>query len=282
MSDARDGNAEQIAFWNGPGGASWVAGQVRMDATLAPVADAVIAHAEVRTGERVLDIGCGCGATALALADAVGPEGRVTGLDVSAPMLGLARTRAAGRANVDWVLEDATTHGFAPASADLLFSRFGVMFFDDPVAAFANLRTALAPGGRVAFACWRPFDQNPWMQLPLRAVTTVVPPLPRPGPDEPGPFAFGDTARVTRILTAAGFAPPRFEPFDFHMTLGDGSGLEAAVEQGITMGPAARALQDQPDNVRANAKVALSAALGPFLEAGTVRLPAAVWLVSTK
>ncbi len=280
MSEARDGNAEQIAFWNGPGGASWVAGQARMDAALAPVGDAAIAHAKVRPGERVLDVGCGCGATALALADGVGPAGHVTGLDVSGPMLDLARTRGAGRGNVDWVLEDATTHGFAAASVDLVFSRFGVMFFDDPTAAFANLRRALAPGGRVVFACWRPFDQNPWMQLPLKAVTGVVPPLPRPGPEEPGPFAFGDRTRVTRILTGAGFAPPQFEPFDFHMTLGDGSGLDAAVEQAISMGPSARALQEQPDDLRAQARAAVAAALEPHLDGGRVRLAAAVWLVS--
>jgi SAM-dependent methyltransferase len=281
MSGTDDLHERQVAFWNGPGGEIWVARLTRMDAMLAPVADAAIAHAAPRRGERVLDIGCGAGTTTLALADAVGPAGHVTGLDVSAPLLELARSRSAGVGNVDWVLADASRHVLPPASADLLFSRFGVMFFGDPASAFANLRGALRPGGRLVFACWRSFDQNPWMGVPLRAVQTLVPPLPRPGPDDPGPFSFGDRARVERILTQAGFAAPRFTPFDLAIDVAGGQGVDMAVAQSLDVGPARALLQDQPPDVVDAAAAAIRTALLPYVEGSSVRLPGAVWLVDS-
>jgi SAM-dependent methyltransferase len=281
MSGTDDLHERQVAFWNGPGGEIWVARLTRMDAMLAPVADAAIAHAAPRRGERVLDIGCGAGTTTLALADAVGPAGHVTGLDVSAPLLELARSRSTGVGNVDWVLADASRHVLPPASADLLFSRFGVMFFGDPASAFANLRGALRPGGRLVFACWRSFDQNPWMGVPLRAVQTLVPPLPRPGPDDPGPFSFGDRARVERILTQAGFAAPRFTPFDLAIDVAGSQGVDMAVAQSLDVGPARALLQDQPPDVVAAAAAAIRTALLPYVEGNSVRLPGAVWLVDS-
>src|SRR5512135_883468 len=153
-------NAEQLAFWNGPGGARWVARQEHTDATLAPVSDALLALAAPRTGERVLDVGCGCGAATLALARAVGPTGRVDALDISAPMLAEARARAAaaGITNIGWVQADAATATLG--RFDLLVSNFGVMFFGDPVVAFAHMRRAANPGARMAFVCWRPLDAN--------------------------------------------------------------------------------------------------------------------------
>jgi SAM-dependent methyltransferase len=197
MSDPSTLHAEQLAFWNGPAVTCWITKQEQMDAALAPVADAAIALAAVQSGERVLDIGCGSGATSIRLARLVGPTGHVTGLDVSKPMIELARKRSVGIANLDWLLADAAAQDFPPRSADLLFSRFGVMFFGEPVTAFANLRRALRPGGRLVFACWRPLNENPWTLLPLQVVQSLVPPMPRPGPNDPGPFAFDDPERVT-------------------------------------------------------------------------------------
>ncbi len=277
MSDAATLHAQQVAYWNGPGVARWITHQARMDAGLMPVAEAAMALAAVQPGETVLDIGCGSGATSIALAGLVGGSGHVTGLDVSAPMIELARTRGAGIANLDWRQADAAAEEFPPGSADLLFSRFGVMFFGDPVGAFTNLRRALRPGGRLVFACWRPFNENPWMMLPLQAVQTLVSPLPRPGPEEPGPFAFGDPERVTRILTAAGFATPTFTRFDMAMQLG--ANLDEAAEQAAAFGAAGRALQDQPDAIQHAARAAIRAALAPHAKAGHVALPGAVWLV---
>jgi ubiquinone/menaquinone biosynthesis C-methylase UbiE len=282
MAEAHELHAEQVAFWNGPGAERWVVNQARMDATLEEVLQAALAHAAPREGEAVLDIGCGCGATTLALAAKVGPSGHVTGLDVSGPMLTRARDRSAGLANVACIRADAAAHAFDPASVDLIFSRFGVMFFGDPAAAFANLRRALRPQGRMVFACWRPFPENPWMRVPLHAAYAHVPPLPKLGPEDPGPFSFADPDRVTRILTQAGFAKPHFTKRDFAMDLANGEGLDAAAQQAANFGPASRAMQDQPEAARVAATGAIRAALAPYATSdGRVALPAALWLVDS-
>jgi len=161
-------------------------------------------------------------------------------------------------------------------------SRFGVMFFGDPVAAFTNLRSGLKPGGRVRFACWRPIGENPWLQIPLHAVYEHAPRLPKPDPEEPGPFAFADTARVTRILEGAGFTGIQFTPFDFEMDLAAGGSLEDAVAQSSSMGPAKRALQDQPEETVQAGVEAIRRALTPYASPAGVKLPGAVWMVSAE
>lgn len=278
MSDPTTLHAEQLAFWNGPAVNRWITKQEQMDTSLAPVADAAIKLAAVRPGERVLDIGCGSGATSIALAGLTGKNGHVTGVDISAQMIELARRRSGKIGNLDYALADAASETFA-SPFDLMFSRFGVMFFGDPVAAFANLRRALKPGGRLVFASWRPLNENPWMLVPLRAVLPLVPPQPRPGPNDPGPFAFGDMNRVRQILTAAGFAELRETRFDFDMLLGES--LEEATEQATSMGAASRALKEQPDAVVASARKSIRAALAPHSASGRVNLPGAVWLVES-
>jgi ubiquinone/menaquinone biosynthesis C-methylase UbiE len=171
-------NEAEITYWNSAGGRRWVERQQSQDIVLGPILQATLERAQVRQGERVVDIGCGTGASAIALAERVGPSGHVLGVDVSAPMLARAAERLAPGGPVKFVRADATTYRFETATFDLLFSRFGVMFFAEPARAFANLRTALKPGGRLAFACWRKFDENPWLKVPLRAALEHVPPLP--------------------------------------------------------------------------------------------------------
>ena len=195
-------------------------------------------------------------------------------------MLALAAKRLREFGNTTCLLGDAADLPLRDLGAELIVSRFGVMFFGDPVAAFANLRTGLAAGGRLRFACWRPIDENPWLQIPLHAVYEHAPRLPKPDPEEPGPFAFGDTARVTRILTAAGFTAPSFTPLDIQMDLAAGGTLEDAVFQSSAMGPAKRALADQPDDIRAAAIESIRRALTPYASAAGVKLPGAVWLVA--
>jgi len=281
MTDVDRFNADQLAYWNGPGGDRWVARQEQTDLTLAPVAKALLALAAPRAGETVLDVGCGCGSTTLAMARAVGPSGRVNALDISEPMLAVARARAktAGVANVDWRLGDAATAALDPF--DLLASQFGVMFFGDPVAAFANMRRAARPGARLAFACWRTLAENLWVEVPLQAVYRHVPPLPKPEPGAPGMLALADPARVTRVLTDAGWAPPRLDKLDMMMDIAAGRGLDEAVDQAVMVGVVNSALRGQPPDAVAAATAALRRALEPHVQGRSVRLPGAVWLVSS-
>ena len=282
MPSATALNADQIAYWNGPAGQHWTDRQPMQDILLAPVSQVLLDRADARRGERILDVGCGCGATAIALAERVAPDGFVAGIDVSAPMLARAREIAPQGLPVDFLLADATVHPFDPASFDLLVSRFGVMFFADPVAAFANLRRALRPTGRVAFACWREPRDNPWMMTPLQAVYEHVPKLPRPGPDDPGPFAFAAPDRVQRILAAAGFAGIAMEPHDLAFDIAIGRGLDAAVEGALEIGPASRALEGHPPEVWAAARQSIRDTLAPLVRGENVALAGGIWMVTAR
>ncbi len=280
MTSAQAFNEDQRTRWNGADGEYWTTHQDRLDRTLAPVTPPLLAFAAPRAGSTVIDVGCGCGATTIEFARAVGPSGRVIGIDVSSPMLAVAAERLREFANTTCLLGDAAELPLGDLGADLIVSRFGVMFFGDPVAAFTNLRNSLSGNGRLRFACWRPISENPWLQIPLHAVYEHAPRLPKPDPEEPGPFAFADTGRVTRILTAAGFATSSFTPLDISMDLAAGGTLEDAVFQASAMGPSKRALADQSDEIRAAAFESIRRALTPYASATGVNLPGAVWLVA--
>src|SRR3974390_1214002 len=157
-----DRNADQIAYWNGPGGQHWTDRQAVQDVLLAPISEILIDRAGAKPGNRIVDVGCGCGATSVTLAKLVAPRGFWRGIDISEPMLSRARQLAPKGFPLDFALADATVYPFDPQSFDLLVSRFGVMFFAEPAVSFANLRKALRPAGRVAFACWREPQENPW------------------------------------------------------------------------------------------------------------------------
>jgi ubiquinone/menaquinone biosynthesis C-methylase UbiE len=277
-----EANAEQAAYWNGPGGQRWVERQELQDIVLAPASEALFGRADVAAGERALDIGCGCGATSLELARRVGPGGDVLGLDLSAPMLERARQRTPPGAKVTFVAGDATVHRFEPGAADLMVSRFGVMFFADPAASFANIRKGLRAGGRVVFACWRAPRENPWLMIPLQAVYQFTPRLPELGPEDPGPFSFASEERVRRVLSSAGFAEIALTPRDLALDIAVGRGLEAAVEQAIAIGPASRALREQPPDIVEAATGAVRAALAPHIKDGRAPLAAAIWIVSAR
>ncbi|MGQ0433727.1 MAG: class I SAM-dependent methyltransferase [Microthrixaceae bacterium] len=211
-------NQAQRDAWNGDSGQRWAADADRRDAVLAPVADALLAAAHLTSGEDVLDIGCGCGITTHAAAAAVRP-GTAMGVDLSTPMLDLARQRAGADDAITFVQDDAQTHRFTPDAYDVAISRFGTMFFDDPVAAFTNIASALRPTGRLCIATWQALDANPWLLVPGAALLRYGS-LPDTGGSAPGMFAQSDPVVVTTVLAAAGWHDITVEPVTLSMRLG--------------------------------------------------------------
>jgi SAM-dependent methyltransferase len=279
---ADDRNADQLAYWNGPAGERWRARQQDQDTLLAPIADLLMRRAAPSPGEVVIDVGCGCGSTTLELARRVAPGGRVLGVDISAPMLARARERAPAGPGIEFIEADATAYPFAPAAADLLFSRFGVMFFAQPRKSFANLRQGLRGGARLAFACWREPQHNPWLMLPLEEACRHVPRPAPASPEEPGPFAFADERRVRDILVGAGFEAVSLEAIELSLDVGIGRGLDCAVETAIGIGPVTRALEDQPEELRSAAAASIRTALARYQSGNAVCLPGSIWLVTAK
>ncbi len=275
-----DQNADQIAYWNGPGGQHWTDRQQSQDVLLAPISNILIDRAHANSGGRIVDVGCGCGATSIAFAQRVGPTGHVLGIDISAPMLARARQMAPAGMPVDFVLADATIYPFDAGNFDLLVSRFGVMFFAEPALSFANMRKALRPSGRLVFVCWREPHDNPWLMTPLQAAYKHAPKLPQLGPEDPGPFAFASEARIQRILDEAGFSGVEMERCDLSLDVAVGRGLDAAVETALEIGPASRALEGQPPDVRDAAANSIREALAPFASGQAVPLPASIWVVT--
>jgi SAM-dependent methyltransferase len=237
-------NAAQAEYWGGAGGQRWIDHQEHQDQVLRPVSDLLMAAADAKPGERVIDLGCGCGATTIDFAGRVTPGGEALGLDVSEPMLARARERASQDLPIRFVHADATVHDFRPDWADLIVSRFGVMFFADPVHSFANVRKGLKPRGRLVFACWREAKQNPFFVVPLREALRHAPPLPEMDPEAPGPFAFADDTRVRRILSEGGYADIVLTPHDLDLDIAAGRGLDAAVAAALSIGPTSRMLAD--------------------------------------
>jgi ubiquinone/menaquinone biosynthesis C-methylase UbiE len=273
-------NQPQIDFWNGPTGQKWARHQSDMDRNLADIGAAAMALADAQLGERVLDIGCGNGATSLMLAEMVGPSGEVMGVDVSQPMLEIARSRVT-MPNVRFIEADAAVYPFAP-DRDLIFSRFGVMFFVEPAAAFANIRKAAMRGGRLAFVCWRKMEENEWTMLPWRAAKPLLPEQKPADPHAPGPFAFADRDRTRAILADAGFRDIVIAPFNGQMHLGSSSEY-AAVQLTSLMGPTSRALKDVDEATRAKVREAVAKAMAAFQGSAPEIAPGiACWLVSAK
>jgi SAM-dependent methyltransferase len=273
-------NSAQAEYWSCVAGPKWTDNQEHQDQVLRPVSDRLIAAAEPKPGDRVVDVGCGCGATTIDFAARVSPGGETLGLDISEPMLARARERAQPNRSIRFELADATVYDFERHEADLIVSRFGVMFFADPAKSFANLRKGLKVGGRLAFACWREAKQNPFFILPLREAAKHAPPLPETNPEDPGPFAFASEARVRRILGDARFADILLEPHNLELDIAIGRGLETAVRAAVSIGPTSRMLDGQSEAVRAAATADIRKALAAHARGDRVPLGAAIWMVT--
>ncbi len=270
-------------FWNSRATDFWATLHQEIDRLMAPVTAAALRAADAKPGERAIDIGCGSGSTVMELARRVGPTGRVVGADISENSVAHARERIAAAAldQAEVLLADVATHRFVPASFDLAFSRFGVMFFADAVAAFANLHGAMARGGRLSFAVFRTVEENPWTEAPVRAVQHMLPPIPV-GPAGTGMWSWADPARVHAILEGAGFRDVALQAQDPAMVLaGPGQAAEAA---GFAMhiGQASRALLGADDATRARVRAAFEEFFARHDSAEGITLPGAIWVVTAR
>jgi SAM-dependent methyltransferase len=258
--------------------AAWAEVRKPLERQLAPLGQRALEALAPRPGEAVLDIGCGGGETALELARAVAPHGTVLGIDLSGAVLAFARRAAKGCERVRFVQADAQVYPFEPASFDAAFSRFGVMFFADPAAAFINIRRCLRPNGRLAFVCWRALEENLLDILPLTAASAHLPPQPAHDPDAPGPFAFANPDRVRRILKGAGFEEIEITAHD--ELVGSG-GLETMLAVCSRVGALGKILRENPE-LRAAALPAVRSALAAYDGPDGVRLNAATWVVTAR
>ena len=279
MNVAHQGGDDQKALWNGTAGCAWVDAQETLDRMYEPIekllTDAIVAGAP----RRVLDVGCGTGATTLAVARRLGAHGECVGVDVSEPMLAAARGRAARAGTpATFVRADAQTHPFEPASFDAVMSRFGVMFFDDPVRAFANLRRASRAGAELRCVVWRSPDENPFMTTAERAAAPLLPSVPPRVADAPGQFGFASSERVQRILEQSGWTGIDIQPIDVDCTFPE----RELTRHATRFGPLARVLDDADEGTRARVVETVRAAFEPYVHGAEVRFVAACWTIAAR
>jgi SAM-dependent methyltransferase len=286
MADQQTGspNAREVHYWNSACTRAWADEYQAIDRLFTGLTRVALDHAAAKPGERVIDIGCGSGTTVLELADRVGPSGYVLGADVSKSSVETARERVAAAAvhQAEIMLCDVSTHIFAARSFDLVFSRFGVMFFADPVAAFANIHKAMKPDGRLALAVFRTLQENTWATATVVAVRHLLPPITPPSPEEPGQFSWGDAARVHRILEAAGFRDVCLTPHDPAMPLAGPGGAAEAASFMSRVGPVVRAMSEAPEERRHEVRAALEAFFRSREGPGGIVLQGAIWIVTAR
>ncbi len=277
-------NAEQLEYWNGEAGERWAQQDQMMADLLAPIAESLLDHADTAGCSHAIDVGCGGGSQSLMLAQRLGPDARVTGVDISGPLLDVARERAAaapaGSAALDFLQADASQHPFERGSYDLLFSRFGVMFFEDPVTAFRNLHGAMREGGRLAFVCWQSLQDNPWTWLSVQAALRFVPPPEQTDPEAPGPFSFANPVRLESVLSLAGFRNVDIQHHEVNMRWTSADNLEDNVTGMMQIGPVSRLLMDQDEDIHRQVHGAVVEVMREFYDGSALNLPGAVWFVT--
>ena len=272
-------NDEQITLWNGTAGRAWVDEQALLDRVLAPFEDLLVEAVRASPARQVLDVGCGTGSTSVAVARLLAGSGRCTGIDVSEPMIAAARARAEReRVPAGFVRADAQVHAFEDRGFDMIISRFGVMFFADPVQAFANLRRAARDGAGLRFVCWRSAAENPFMTTAERAAAPLLPELPARRPDAPGQFALADGGRVARILEESGWTAIDIQPIDVPCTL-----PETELDRYLSrLGPVGLALREVDEPMRTRVVETVRAAFDAYVHGADVRYTAACWMVGAR
>ena len=278
-------NKSQIEFWNGDTGRNWVAYDALMEAMLKPIGETVLDVFQFLPHARALDIGCGCGHPTLSLATRIGPGGSVTGVDISAPMLSVARELTATNehkgASINFLELDAQVHPFEPENFEHVFSRFGVMFFEDPIAAFRNIHHALTASGTLAFCCWQSRTVNPFMTVPAQAALELLPDPPEMPPRAPGPFAFAEPDYVDSILSQSGFSNIDITSLSHDLVFGAGLPLSEIVEHLVKIGPIAQMVREAPDALQQPVRERVATALTPFFtENGGINLEGNFWQVT--
>jgi SAM-dependent methyltransferase len=270
---------EQPKHWNGVAGCAWVEEQELLDRMFQPLEDLLVDAVVAGSGHRVLDVGCGAGGITLAVARRLGPKGRCVGADISDPMIAAARTRAESEdACASFVRADIQTHPFEPADFDMIISRFGVMFFNDPVMAFANLRSAARDDAEMQFIAWRSAEENPFMTTAERAAAPLVPNIPVRQPDLPGQFGFADRHRVAAILDESGWADIDIRAIDVNCTLPE----KDLVRYFTRLGPLGLVLGGVDDHTRSRVIETVRPAFDPYVDGDEVRYTAACWMVSAR
>ncbi|APA88237.1 class I SAM-dependent methyltransferase [Paraburkholderia sprentiae WSM5005] len=279
MDVTRQTENAQTALWNGSAGRAWIAEQAVLDQMFKPLEELLVDMMGAGAGLRVLDVGCGTGATTLAAARRLGANGHCIGIDVSAPMITVARRRAEREnSTASFVCADAQTHAFEPASFNRIMSRFGIMFFENPSLAFANLRCAAKDGAGLRCIAWRSAEDNPFMTTAERAAAPLLPNLPARRPDAPGQFSFADPHRVSAILEESGWAEIDIRPIDMDCTLPE----KELVSYFSRLGPVGRILQETDERTRTQVIESVRAAFDPYVHGTEVRYTAACWMLSAR
>jgi len=279
MDDRHQMANEQAALWNGHAGRAWVAAQEVLDRMFKPFEDLLVEMIGAGSGHRVLDVGCGTGSTTLAMARRLSAKGHCIGADVSAPMIAAAQARAQREGSTaSFIRADAQTYAFGPASFDRIMSRFGVMFFDDPVQAFANLRRAARDGAELRCITWRSAADNPFMTTAERAAAPLLPNLPARRPGAPGQFSFADRHRVSSILEQGGWTGIDIRPLDVDCTLPE----KELVGYLTRLGPVGLILQEADERTRTHVIDTVRSAFDPYVHGTEVRYTAACWMVSAR
>ncbi|MBT2321827.1 class I SAM-dependent methyltransferase [Variovorax paradoxus] len=270
---------EQAALWNGRAGRAWVEAQQLLDRVLEPFQEPLVEAVRAGPAHRVLDVGCGTGSTTLAMARLLGAHERCIGVDISDPMIAAARTRAEREdARAGFICADAQIHDFEPAGFDLIVSRFGVMFFDNPVLAFANLRRAARDDARLRFIVWRSAAENPFMTTAERAAAPLLQNIPARRPGAPGQFSLADRHRVCAILEESGWADVDIQPLDVVCTLPE----KELVGYFTRFGPLGLVLQDTDERTRTEVVDTVRRAFDPYVHGTEVRFAAACWRVDAR